>query len=155
MLKKTIIFFLVICLSGCFYKTNVKKEENIKEQINQIKKQDINLFGNMIELNDNYLKEDPYNFNLNNIESKIIMVSGIYNDSTQFIMVLPKKGKESAVKLMVDDYFERYEKLLPEEQIENKKLVSNRKYITINKHLIYIISYDNDETIKQIKEILK
>ena len=155
-MKKVIIVLLIILsigVTGCGKNADgldnkyTKTDEKIKEEINKI---DIN----MEDISVDRLRTE-YGIKIDLVENYI---SGI-NEPDVYIAIKPKKGKEETIKKALQIYFENLEVRLSNYdnngnviETEELKRVKNRVEEEINGYYVYIVSSNNKEILKAIKD---
>ncbi len=154
-MKKVVISLLIlVSITGCGTETKneiddkyTTVDKTIKEEINKID-------TNMEEISVNRLKTE-YGIKLELVENYI---SGI-NEPDVYIAIKPKEGKKETIKKALDIYFSNLEVKLSEYDDEEKvieteelKRVKNRVEEEINGYLVYIVSSNNEEILKVIKD---
>lgn len=156
-MKKILVLIIVVAtvfVAGCGKdkknELNVKYtkvDSEIKEEINKI---DIN----MEDISVDRLKTE-YGIKLDLVENYI---SGI-NEPDLYIAIKPKEGKEEIVKKALKIYFENLEVRLSNYDNDGKvieteelKRVKNRVEEEINGYYVYIVSSNNEEILKVIKD---
>lgn len=148
-----VIVLLLVSGCGCNKKAkeidkNLKTNEELNEKLLSIKIKDSNIFKDLDILNDNTL-ETNLSIDRNMVEEHAVGMS-IYGYSTKlYIIIKPKKGYEETIEKAVKIYIET-----AKERSSNKKIYDNLVKEKYNGYYIYLVSSDNEEVLKQIKQLL-
>ena len=167
MKSKNIIFgigiFLVVALLSVIIILLTKERQEvsanldfskIKETVPNLKKDDENIFGLLMEITDSTLL-DLYGIDPSLMEEYYGQTSALMVHSSMFLIIKPLDGKEDEVKEQVAEYMlkleEQWKIYLPSQY----SLVINRLETKLGDYLIYIVSVDNDLVLNTIKEAKK
>lgn len=131
---------------GCLIYIVSSRSEQILKRIKESKSP---IYGMLVDLDDETL-ESLLGVKKDDVEEYTIAVPMITQSST-FMVVKPKKGKKSAVKKTIDEYFEKQEEQWKTYLPDQYDIIKNRTYKEIGDYLVYVASVDNDKVIKAIE----
>lgn len=124
--------------------------DNSSDILNSIKDSKENIFGALMEVNDETL-ESQFNINKSDVKEYLIKVPMMITSSNSYIIIKPEDGKKDEVKEKIDEYMTKLEKQWETYLPEQYELVKNRLEKEYGDYLIYIISSDNDLVFETIK----
>lgn len=124
--------------------------DNSSDILNSIKDSKENIFGALMEVNDETL-ESQFNINKSDVKEYLIKVPMMITSSNSYIIIKPVDGKKDEVKEKIDEYMTKLEKQWETYLPEQYELVKNRLEKEYGDYLIYIISSDNDLVFETIK----
>ena len=124
--------------------------DNSADILNSIKDAKENVFGALIEVNDETL-ESQFNINKSDVKEYLIKVPMMITSSNSYIIIKPADGKKDEVKEKIDEYMTKLEKQWETYLPIQHELVKNRLEKEYGDYLIYIISSDNDLVFETIK----
>lgn len=124
--------------------------DNSSDILNSIKDSKENIFGALMEVNDETL-ESQFNINKSDVKEYLIKVPMMITSSNSYIIIKPVDGKKDEVKEKIDEYMTKLEKQWETYLPEQYELVKNRLEKEYGDYLIYIISSNNDLVFETIK----
>lgn len=124
--------------------------DNSSDILNSIKDSKENIFGALMEVNDETL-ESQFNINKSDVKEYLIKVPMMITSSNSYIIIKPVDGKKDEVKEKIDEYMTKLEKQWETYLPEQYELVKNRLEKEYGDYLIYIVSSDNDLVFETIK----
>lgn len=124
--------------------------DNSSDILNSIKDSKENIFGALMEVNDETL-ESQFNINKSDVKEYLIKVPMMITSSNSYIIIKPVDGKKDEVKEKIDEYMTKLEKQWETYLPIQHELVKNRLEKEYGDYLIYIISSDNDLVFETIK----
>ena len=124
--------------------------DNSSDILNSIKDSKENIFGALMEVNDETL-ESQFNINKSNVKEYLIKVPMMITSSNSYIIIKPVDGKKDEVKEKIDEYMTKLEKQWETYLPEQYELVKNRLEKEYGDYLIYIVSSNNDLVFETIK----
>lgn len=124
--------------------------DNSSDILNSIKDSKENIFGALMEVNDETL-ESQFNINKSDVKEYLIKVPMMITSSNSYIIIKPVDGKKDEVKEKIDEYMTKLEKQWETYLPEQYELVKNRLEKEYGDYLIYIVSSNNDLVFETIK----
>ena len=124
--------------------------DNSADILNSIKDAKENVFGALMEVNDETL-ESQFNINKSDVKEYLIKVPMMITSSNSYIIIKPADGKKDEIKEKMDEYMTKLEKQWETYLPIQHELVKNRLEKEYGDYLIYIISSDNDLVFETIK----
>ena len=124
--------------------------DNSADILNSIKDSKENIFGALMEVNDETL-ESQFNINKSDVKEYLIKVPMMITSSNSYIIIKPVDGKKDEVKEKIDEYMTKLEKQWETYLPEQYELVKNRLEKEYGDYLIYIVSSNNDLVFETIK----
>ncbi len=124
--------------------------DNSADILNSIKDAKENVFGALMEVNDETL-ESQFNINKDDVKEYLIKVPMMITSSNSYIIIKPADGKKDEIKEKMDEYMTKLEKQWETYLPIQHELVKNRLEKEYGDYLIYIISSDNDLVFETIK----
>ena len=124
--------------------------DNSSDILNSIKDSKENIFGALMEVNDETL-ESQFNINKSDVKEYLIKVAMMITSSNSYIIIKPVDGKKDEVKEKIDEYMTKLEKQWETYLPEQYELVKNRLEKEYGDYLIYIVSSNNDLVFETIK----
>ena len=124
--------------------------DNSADILNSIKDAKENVFGALMEVNDETL-ESQFNINKSDVKEYLIKVPMMITSSNSYIIIKPEDGKKDEIKEKMDEYMTKLEKQWETYLPIQHELVKNRLEKEYGDYLIYIISSDNDLVFETIK----
>ena len=124
--------------------------DNSSDILNSIKDSKENIFGALMEVNDETL-ESQFNINKSDVKEYLIKVPMMITSSNSYIIIKPEDGKKDEIKEKMDEYMTKLEKQWETYLPIQHELVKNRLEKEYGDYLIYIISSDNDLVFETIK----
>ena len=124
--------------------------DNSSDILNSIKDSKENIFGALMEVNDETL-ESQFNINKSDVKEYLIKVPMMITSYNSYIIIKPVDGKKDEVKEKIDEYMTKLEKQWETYLPEQYELVKNRLEKEYGDYLIYIVSSNNDLVFETIK----
>lgn len=124
--------------------------DNSSDILNSIKDSKENIFGALMEVNDETL-ESQFNINKSDVKEYLIKVPMMITSSNSYIIIKPEDGKKDEIKEKMDEYMTKLEKQWETYLPEQYELVKNRLEKEYGDYLIYIVSSNNDLVFETIK----
>lgn len=124
--------------------------DNSSDILNSIKDSKENIFGALMEVNDETL-ESQFNINKSDVKEYLIKVPMMITSSNSYIIIKPVDGKKDEIKEKIDEYMTKLEKQWETYLPEQYELVKNRLEKEYGDYLIYIVSSNNDLVFETIK----
>ena len=124
--------------------------DNSSDILNSIKDSKENIFGALMEVNDETL-ESQFNINKSDVKEYLIKVPMMITSSNSYIIIKPVDGKKDEVKEKIDEYMTKLEKQWETYLPEQYELVKNSLEKEYGDYLIYIVSSNNDLVFETIK----
>ena len=124
--------------------------DNSSDILNSIKDSKENIFGALMEVNDETL-ESQFNINKSDVKEYLIKVPMMITSSNSYKIIKPVDSKKDEVKEKIDEYMTKLEKQWETYLPEQYELVKNRLEKEYGDYLIYIVSSNNDLVFETIK----
>lgn len=161
-IRIVLIILLGLLLCGCGNSnektSDGKFNENMANEISNIKISDTDIFDGLDLLNDNTL-ESILGINRNFVSDYVVAMSRISYDRL-YAVIKPIKGQEEAIKTAMNIYinsakenYKEYE--AGKDATDYKKLYDNALISEYKGYYIVIVSEDNEKVLKKIKKIIK
>lgn len=83
--------------------------DNSSDILNSIKDSKENIFGALMEVNDETL-ESQFNINKSDVKEYLIKVPMMITSSNSYIIIKPEDGKKDEIKEKMDEYMTKLEK---------------------------------------------
>ena len=161
-IRIVLIILLGLLLCGCGNSnektSDGKFNENMANEISNIKISDTDIFEGLDLLNDDTL-ESILGINRNFVSDYVVAMSRLSYDRL-YAVIKPIKGQEDAIKtamnIYIDDAKENYKEYEAGKDGTNyKKLYENALISEYKGYYIVIVSDDNEKVLKKIKKIIK
>lgn len=141
-MKKILIMISCLLFVGCSNKNlDFKKIED--------KLISSNLFSNH-EIVDEYIFSNRYTIDISKFDEVLMLSSTKYDDSTMVLIVSPNnKDTKKEMESFINSYNNQW--VIMNYFPKQKELVENGLYTSYSNYLIYIVSDNNEEVLKLIK----
>lgn len=124
--------------------------DNSKDLLNEVKNAKAQIFGALMQVEDDLLTTQ-FGIEKDMVEEYLIKMPMMITNSHTYIIVKPTEGKKDVVKEKLDTYMtnleEQWKTYLPDQY----ELVKNRLVKEYGDYLIYIVSSDNEAVFNEIK----
>lgn len=152
-MKKVLSVLLVLCtmvtFAACTKTPATLDLDAVRQAVDKLE-----LLGMTIEPNAEEL-DAYYGINADLVEKGIINLPATIINSSMYIVVLPKDGKDDTLKSQLDAYIDMLSKSFEGYLLDQYQLVEDRLETTITTkegtYLVYIVSTDNEAILNAIK----
>ena len=156
MKKVLLIIMCLFLLCGCGNKEEEKKTisinmSKVSEKLSNVTIDGKNPFSNKENINDLDLIKG-YSVDVDLFDEYVIYLSSSVEDPSMYMVLKPKKDKESVVKYQINDMYKEYLAAYQGYYPEAVPTIENRLEKEEGDYLIYVVSKDNNSVYNKIME---